>query len=83
MSAENPKPLWLETPLVYSKHISAALDADVYLKLDVSRVVLLACSVVVESVIVRFYSHLSRSNTGASLISFRTLCAPMDQTCTL
>ncbi|EMD38623.1 hypothetical protein CERSUDRAFT_113801 [Gelatoporia subvermispora B] len=28
------KPLWLETPLVYSPHISARLDCDVYLKLD-------------------------------------------------
>ncbi|KAI0693711.1 tryptophan synthase beta subunit-like PLP-dependent enzyme [Cytidiella melzeri] len=27
--------LWLETPLIYSKHISALLDANVYLKLDV------------------------------------------------
>lgn len=28
-------PLYLETPLVYSKHISHALGANVYLKLDV------------------------------------------------
>ena len=28
--------LWVETPLVYSKHRSSALDADVYLKLEVS-----------------------------------------------
>ena len=30
------KPLYLETPLAYSKHIFAALGANVYLKLDVS-----------------------------------------------
>ncbi|EMD38624.1 hypothetical protein CERSUDRAFT_113802 [Gelatoporia subvermispora B] len=28
------KPPWLETPLIYSPHISARLDCDVYLKLD-------------------------------------------------
>ncbi|OCH95648.1 hypothetical protein OBBRIDRAFT_542039 [Obba rivulosa] len=29
------KPLWLETPLIYSPHISARLGCNVYLKLDV------------------------------------------------
>ncbi|THG94509.1 hypothetical protein EW026_g6976 [Hermanssonia centrifuga] len=30
----NDDHLWLETPLIYSKHISAVLGANVYLKLD-------------------------------------------------
>ncbi|KAI0085474.1 tryptophan synthase beta subunit-like PLP-dependent enzyme [Irpex rosettiformis] len=34
MSSEPLKSLWLETPLIYSKHISAFLGANVYLKLD-------------------------------------------------
>ena len=33
--------LWVETPLVYSKHRSAALNADVYFKLDVGSPTLL------------------------------------------
>lgn len=35
-SEPNLKNLWLETPLIHSKPISALLDANVYLKLDVS-----------------------------------------------
>lgn len=33
MSPGEPK-LWLKTPLIYSTHISARLDADVYLKME-------------------------------------------------
>lgn len=30
-------PLWQETPLIYSRILSAKLGADVYLKLEVSQ----------------------------------------------
>ena len=34
-------PLWLNTPLLHSKHLSNLLAANVYLKLDVSAGIIL------------------------------------------
>ena len=36
-TSSNPESqLWVETPLVLSKHLSSLLDCDVYLKLEVN-----------------------------------------------